>query len=77
MSDVTQESWKGHAIDLRAIPVRRIVTRLSALDGYIAIVRIERNDEVSADRHLPRFSKRWTSADEARRDAVEYAVKSD
>ncbi|MCA8330391.1 hypothetical protein [Burkholderia cepacia] len=53
------------------------MTRLSALGGYIAIVRIERNDEVSADRHLPRFSKRWTSADEARRDAVEYAVKSD
>lgn len=77
MSDVTQESWKGHAIDLRAIPVRRIVTRLSALDGYVAIVRIERNDEVSADRHLPRFSERWTSAGEARRDAVEYAVKSD
>uniref|UniRef100_UPI0038D0F0C7 hypothetical protein n=1 Tax=Burkholderia cepacia TaxID=292 RepID=UPI0038D0F0C7 len=77
MSDVTQESWKGLAIDIRAIPVRRIVTRLSALGGYIAIVRIERNDEVSADRHLPRFSKRWTSADEARRDAVEYAVKSD
>ncbi|KVX50066.1 hypothetical protein WL68_20215 [Burkholderia cepacia] len=77
MSDVTQESWKGHVIDLRAIPVRPIVTRLSALDGYIAIVRIERNDEVSADRHLPRFSKRWTSAGEARRDAVEYAVKSD
>ncbi|WP_175861775.1 hypothetical protein [Burkholderia cepacia] len=72
-----QESWKRHAIDLRAIPVRRIVTRLSALDGYIAIVRIERNDEVLADRHLPRFSKRWTSAGEARRDAVEYAVKSD
>ncbi|TES81549.1 hypothetical protein E2P84_06730 [Burkholderia cepacia] len=80
MSDVTQESWKGHAIDIRAIPVRRIVTGLSALDGYIAIVRkvrIERNDEVLADRHLPRFSERWTSAGEARRDAVEYAVKSD
>jgi len=77
VSDVTQESWKGHAIDLRAIPVRRIVTRLSALEGYIAIVRIERNDEVLADRYLPRFSKRWTSAGEARRDAVEYAVKSD
>ncbi|UIY61970.1 hypothetical protein [Burkholderia cepacia] len=64
-------------IDLRAIPVRPIVTRLSALVGYIAIVRIERNDEVLADRHLPRFSERWTSAGEARRDAVEYAVKSD
>ncbi|WP_240691168.1 hypothetical protein [Burkholderia cepacia] len=56
------------------------MTGLSALDGYIAIVRkvrIERNDEVLADRHLPRFSERWTSAGEARRDAVEYAVKSD
>ncbi|WP_228395782.1 hypothetical protein [Burkholderia cepacia] len=56
------------------------MTRLSALDGYVAIVRIvriERNDEVSADRHPPRFSERWTSATEAWRDAVEYAVKSD
>ncbi|MDN7856270.1 hypothetical protein QZM81_10665 [Burkholderia cepacia] len=56
------------------------MTRLSALDGYVAIVRIvriERNDEVLTDRHPPRFSERWTSATEARRDAVEYAVKSD
>ncbi|MGU7781148.1 hypothetical protein [Burkholderia sp. PU8-34] len=58
MSDVTQESWKEHAIHIRTIPVRRIVTRLSAPDGHIAIVRIERNDEVLADRHLPRFSER-------------------
>ncbi|KVK71969.1 hypothetical protein WS90_36045 [Burkholderia cepacia] len=28
--------------------MRRIAARLSAPDGYIAIVRIERNDEVSA-----------------------------
>ncbi|MCA8344165.1 hypothetical protein [Burkholderia cepacia] len=55
----------------------RIVTRLSALDGYVAIVQIVRNDEVLTDRHLPRFSERWTSATEARWDAVEYAVKSD
>ncbi|CAN0626717.1 conserved protein of unknown function [Burkholderia multivorans] len=75
MFDVMQESWKGHAIHIRTIPVRRIVTRLSAPDGYIAIVRIERNDEVLADWHLPRFSERWTSAAEAQRDAVEYAVK--
>ncbi|WP_244321696.1 hypothetical protein [Burkholderia reimsis] len=53
------------------------MTRLSALDGYVATVRIVRNDEVSADRHPPRFSERWTSATEARWDAVEYAVKSD
>jgi len=56
------------------------VTRLSALDGYVAIVRIiriERNDEVLTDRHPPRFSERWTSATEAWRDAVEYPVKSD
>ncbi|WP_232490312.1 DUF6566 family protein [Burkholderia ubonensis] len=75
MSDVMQESWKGHAIRIRTIPVRQIVTRMSTPDGYIAIVRIDRNDEVLADWHLPRFSERWTSAAEARRNAVEYAVK--
>jgi hypothetical protein len=30
---------------------------------------------VLADWHLPRFCERWTSAPEARRDALEYAVK--
>ncbi|WP_232454243.1 DUF6566 family protein [Burkholderia ubonensis] len=48
---------------------------MSAPDGYIAIVRIDRNDEVLADWHLPRFGERWTSAAEAQRNAVEYAVK--
>nr|WP_321797295.1 DUF6566 family protein [Burkholderia sp. BCC1988] len=52
-----------------------IATRTSAPDGYIAIVRIERNDEVSADRHPPRFGERWTSAAETQRDVLEYAVK--
>ena len=70
-----QESWKGHVIRIRTIPVRQIATCMSAPDGYIAIVRIDRNDEVLADWHLPRFSERWTSAAEAQRDAVEYAVK--
>ncbi|RQR51418.1 hypothetical protein DIE19_29325 [Burkholderia sp. Bp9126] len=68
-------SWKGHAIRIRTIPVRQIVTRMSIPDGYIAIVRIDRNDEVLADWHLPRFGERWTSVAEAQRDAVEYAVK--
>ena len=75
MSDVTKESWKGHVIHIRTIPVRQIVTRMSTPDGYIAIVRIDQNDELLADLHLPRFSERWTSAAEAQRDAVEYAVK--
>ncbi|WP_232444915.1 DUF6566 family protein [Burkholderia ubonensis] len=48
---------------------------MSTPDGYIAIVRIDRNDEVLADWHLPRFGERWTSAAEAQRNAVEYAVK--
>ncbi|WP_260427852.1 MULTISPECIES: hypothetical protein [unclassified Burkholderia] len=30
---------------------------------------------MSADRHPPRFGRRWTSAAEAQRDALEYAVK--
>jgi len=73
--DVTQEPWKEYVIHIRAIPVRQIVTCVSAPDGHIAIVRIERNGEVLADWHLPRFCERWTSAPEARRDALEYAVK--
>ncbi|WP_232439052.1 DUF6566 family protein [Burkholderia ubonensis] len=48
---------------------------MSTPDGFIAIVRIDRNDEVLADWHLPRFGERWTSAAEAQRNAVEYAVK--
>ncbi|GJH05926.1 DUF6566 family protein [Paraburkholderia terrae] len=75
MSDVTKESWKGHVIHIRTIPVRQIVTRMSTPDGYIAIVRIDQNDELLADWHLPRFSERWASTAEAQRDAVEYAVK--
>lgn len=75
MSDVVQESWKGHVILVRTIPVRQVVTRMSIPDGYIAIVRIGRNDEVLADWHLPRFSERWGTAAEAQRDAFEYAVK--
>ncbi|WP_322021046.1 MULTISPECIES: hypothetical protein [unclassified Burkholderia] len=75
VSDVAEESWKGHAVLVRTVPVRRIATRMSAPDGYIAIARIERNDEVSADRHPPRFGERWTSAAETRRDALEYAVQ--
>ncbi|UXU85405.1 DUF6566 family protein [Burkholderia sp. S-53] len=75
MSDVMQESWKGHAIRIRTIPVRQIVTHMSIPDGYIANVRIDGNDEVLADWHLPRFSERWGTAAEAQRDALEYAVK--
>ncbi|RQZ16792.1 hypothetical protein DIE15_13820 [Burkholderia sp. Bp9031] len=75
MPDMTLESWKGHAIHIRTIPVQQIVARVSAPDGYIAIVRIERSGEVLADWHLPCFSERWTSAAEAQRDAIEYAVK--
>jgi hypothetical protein len=75
MPDVMQEFWKGHTIHIRAIPVMEIVARVSAPDGYIAIVRIERGGEIWADWHLPRFSERWTSAAEAQRDALEYAVK--
>ncbi|WP_155643612.1 hypothetical protein [Burkholderia cepacia] len=54
------------------------MTRLSALDGYVAIVRIvriERSDEVLTDRHLPGFSERWTSATEARRGAMRSSTR--
>ncbi|KUY55107.1 hypothetical protein WS45_01840 [Burkholderia sp. RF2-non_BP3] len=57
------------------VPVRQIATRMSTPDGHIAIVRIERNDEVSADWHLTRFGEHWTSRAEARCGALGYAVK--
>jgi hypothetical protein len=75
MPEMTQELWKGYAIHIRTIPVRHIVTRVSAPDGYIAIVQIERQGQVLADWHQPRYSERWVTAREAQRDALEYAVR--
>ncbi|MGY6258071.1 hypothetical protein ACXIVK_31875 [Paraburkholderia caledonica] len=72
---VTQDSWKGRTIRIHTFPVRRIATRDSVPDGYIATVQIEREGDVLADWHLPFFSERCLSAGEARRDALEYAVK--
>lgn len=75
MEAVTQDSWSGRMICIHTFPVRRIATRDSAPDGYIATVRIEREGNVLADWHLPFFSERWLFESEARRDALEYAVK--
>lgn len=75
MKDVTQESWKGHQINIRAVPVRHIQTPVSAPDGYVAIVQICMNGEVLADWHLPRYGERWRSRQEAERDAMQYAVQ--
>ena len=75
MQAVTQESWRGRAIRIHVFPVRRIVTRDTAPDSYIATVKIEKARRILVDWHLPLFSERWLSEDEARRDALEYAVK--
>jgi hypothetical protein len=75
MPDMKQESWKGHAIDIRTIPVRHLVTRNSPTDSFIAIIRIERDRQVLADWHVPKFSERWATEREAYNAAFEYAVK--
>lgn len=75
MQAVTQDSWKERVILIHTFPVRRITTRDAVPDGYIATIRIEGGSEVLADWHLPFFAERWLSEDEARRDALEYAVK--
>ncbi|MGN6232259.1 MAG: hypothetical protein ACTHNZ_14000 [Trinickia sp.] len=75
MDSVTQDSWKGRTIRIHTFPVRRIATRDSVPDSYVAAIRIERKGDVLADWHLPFFGERWLSEGEARRDAVEYAVK--
>ncbi|ABE30337.1 hypothetical protein DR64_308 [Paraburkholderia xenovorans LB400] len=76
MHNEIQESWKGFSIHIRAIPVRHIATRSSANDTFIAILKIDRDGTTVADWHLPRFSERWTSAGEAQREAMGYAVKA-
>lgn len=75
MKDVTQESWKGRQINIRAVPVRHIQTPVSAPDGYVAIVQICMNGEVLADWHLPRYGERWRSRQEAERETMQYAVQ--
>ena len=75
MPEETHHSWKGCAIFICTIPVRYFVSPASAPDGYVALVRIEREGTVLADWHLPRFGERWSSAGEARRAAFEYVVK--
>lgn len=70
-----QNSWKGRTVRIQTFPVRRIVTHDATPDGYIAIVRVERNGDVLVDGHLPFFAERWLSEAEARTDALEYAVK--
>jgi hypothetical protein len=74
MKDVIQEPWKGHQINIRAVPVRHIQTPVSVPDGYVAIVQICMNGDVLADWHLPRYSERWRSPQEAEREAMQYAV---
>jgi hypothetical protein len=75
MQAVTQDSWKEREIRIHIFPVRRITTRDALPDSYIATIKIERGSEVLVDWHLPFFAECWLSEGEARRDALEYAVK--
>jgi hypothetical protein len=75
MENVTHASWKGHQVNIRAAPVRHIQTAASAPDGYVAIVQICRDGDALADWHLPRYSQRWRSPQEAGREAMQYAVQ--
>ncbi|AXF25612.1 hypothetical protein CUJ89_34775 [Burkholderia pyrrocinia] len=75
MENVTREPWKGHQINIRAVPVRYIQTPASAPDGYVAVVQICLNGEVLADWHLPRYGELWRSRQEAEREAMQYAVR--
>jgi hypothetical protein len=75
MESVTQESRKGHQINIRTVPVRHIQTPVSAPGGYVAIVQICMNGDVLADWHLPRYGERWRSQREAERESMQYAVQ--
>lgn len=75
MQDVIWESWKGPMISLRAVPVRRPVTRRSATEHYVALVRIDAHGDALADWHSPPSRRRWSTTSGAQWEALEYAAK--
>ncbi|MEZ0605679.1 hypothetical protein ACAX43_26435 [Paraburkholderia sp. IW21] len=75
MQDVIWESWRGHTISIRAVPVRRPVTRRSATEQYVALVRIDAHGDAHADWHSPPSRRRWSTASEAQWEALRYAVQ--
>jgi hypothetical protein len=74
MSNVQRELRNGRVISTHTLPVRQIEAQRSPVDGYVAIVRIEKDGEVLADWHLPRHARHWATESEAQRDALEYAA---
>ncbi|MDR5804938.1 hypothetical protein [Caballeronia sp. LZ001] len=74
MSDIRQQSWKGFTIETRAFPVWHCGMPGALPATYIALVRIGRESEPVADWHLPQNAQRWSSADEAHRESLDYAV---
>ncbi|MBU9313206.1 hypothetical protein LGN04_29615 [Burkholderia multivorans] len=76
MVDTRSEPWKGFDIETRAVPVRHCAMPPDVPDTYVALVRIRRAGRTVADWHLPRYAGRWASAEEAHREAVEYAIKA-
>ncbi len=75
MSNVKHETWKGDAISIRPICVRLVTAPCSPVDGYLAMVRIDKDGEMLADWHLPRHAQQWATAAKAQREGFEYAVK--
>jgi hypothetical protein len=76
MDNARSQSWKGFTIETSAFPVRHCAMPGGGSDTYMAIVRIRLADQTVADWHLPRYAQRWASADEAHREAVEYALRA-
>lgn len=74
MSDIRQQSWRGFMIETQAFPVRHCGVRGTPPVTYIALVRVGRAGEPVADWHLPQYAQRWSSADEAHRESLDYAV---
>lgn len=76
MDDARSESWKGFTIRTLVFPVRHYGLPAIGPDGYMAVVRIQRAEATVADWHFPRYAQHWASADEAHREAVEYAIRA-
>lgn len=74
MKDTRREHWRGFTVETRAIPVQHYATTDSPPVTYMALVHILRAGESITDWHLPLYAQRWRSADEAHREALDYAI---
>lgn len=79
MKSVRVETRNGYEIRLRTVMIRNghraACTGATAARGYVAFVQIAREGEVFVHWHLPRLGHRWPSREQAKAEALDYAIR--